>query len=135
MKKYRTLCSYFIWPQIFRITSSHNVPVPEIKDMLTPASEGPPNYFRTPDGCTPNRSILIYVEHLLACIVFKRRGGSVAAPWQTERGTKAYHRPADAHTMINIRSASHTCRCFSESSFHIAAVKLAFLLPIRSIGA
>ena len=98
--------------------------------MLTRASERPPNYLRTPDGRTPNRSTLIYVEHLLACIVFKHRGRSVAAP-DTERGAKACHRPAGAHTMINIRSTSHMCRCFSEQNFYIAAVKLASLLSIR----
>jgi len=70
----------FIWPQIFLVTFNHNVPVPEMTGKLTHASEGPPNYFRTLDGCTPNRSTLIYVGHLLACIVFKPRGGSVAAP-------------------------------------------------------
>jgi len=61
--------------------------------MLTRASEGPPNYFRTPDGCTPNRSTLIYVEHLLACIVFKHRGGSVAAPDRQKGVPSACWRP------------------------------------------
>jgi hypothetical protein len=75
----------FIWSQIFHLKFSCNVPVPGIKDMLTLASEGPPNYFCSPDGCTPNRSILIYVQHLLACIVFKRRGRSVAAPDRQKR--------------------------------------------------
>jgi hypothetical protein len=70
----------FIWPQIFRVTFSHNVPVHEMTGKPTSASDGPPNYFRTPGGCTPNRRTLIYIEHLLACIVFKRRGGSVVAP-------------------------------------------------------
>jgi hypothetical protein len=70
----------FLWPQIFRVTFNHDLPVPEVTGLLTRASEGPPNYFRTPNGCIPNRSTLIYVEHLLACIVFKRRSGSVVAP-------------------------------------------------------
>jgi hypothetical protein len=74
-----------IRPQIFRITFNRNVPVPQMTGVFTHASEGPSNYFRTPDGCTPNRSTSIYVEHFLACIVFKRRGGSVAAPGRQKR--------------------------------------------------
>jgi hypothetical protein len=124
-----------IWQHILHITFNHNVHVAEITGMLKRASEGPPNYFRTSDGCTPNRRTLINDEHLLACIVFKLRCGSVAAPsCQTERVVKLYHPPGSAHTMINPGSTTHVCRCFSESRFCVDALKLAPLLHIHLIG-